>query len=221
MIAGRRARVARPFRSPCMTPAFDLDAPCASIARAIDTAGHGVVPHFIDGALTAALRRRALALDAADALHAAGVGRGRSWMRDPAVRGDRIHWLDESEASAAEHALLDALEGLRRALNERLMLGLFEVEAHYALYPAGAHYAPHRDRFRDDDARVVSCVLYLNDGWQPHEGGMLRLHVEPVALDVLPRGGTLVAFRADRTLHEVLPATRTRLSIAAWFRRRS
>jgi len=92
---------------------------------------------------------------------------------------------------------------------------------HYALYPPGAGYARHRDRFRDDDARVLSCVAYLNDRWGPHDGGALRLHLDGGPRDVAPIGGTLVAFLADRVEHEVLPATRQRLAVAGWFRSRA
>ena len=66
---------------------------------------------------------------------------------------------------------------LRDALNRRLLLGLHELEAHYALYPAGAHYDRHRDRFRDDDARVLSAVLYLNRDWTEADAGALRLYL--------------------------------------------
>jgi SM-20-related protein len=49
----------------------------------------------------------------------------------------------------------------------------------------------------------------------------LRLHLADGATrDVLPVGGTLVAFLAADFEHEVLPATRQRLALARWFRRR-
>ena len=95
-----------------------------------------------------------------------------------------------------------------------------EVEAHYAIYPPGTRYGRHRDRFRDDDARVLSCVLYLNDAWTHDDGGALRLYDGDGAIDVLPEGGRLVAFLSADFEHEVLPARRERLSIAGWFRRR-
>ena len=38
--------------------------------------------------------------------------------------------------------------------------------------------------------------------------------------DVLPVAGTLVCFLSDRFDHEVLPATRERLALTGWFRRR-
>jgi len=112
---------------------------------------------------------------------------------------------------------------LREQLDRELFLGLRELEAHYALYPPGARYARHRDRFRDDDARVLSAVLYLNDDWNEADGGALRLYfdtgVSTPYRDIAPHAGTLVLFLSAEFDHEVLPATRERLSVAAWFRR--
>ena len=39
-------------------------------------------------------------------------------------------------------------------------------------------------------------------------------------LDVLPEAGTLVVFLSADLPHEVLPATRERLSLTGWLRRR-
>jgi SM-20-related protein len=36
------------------------------------------------------------------------------------------------------------------------------------------------------------------------------------ALDILPQAGKLVCFRSDQIEHEVLPATRPRMSITGW-----
>ena len=116
--------------------------------------------------------------------------------------------------------MLRALDALRRALNRGLQLGLLDLEAHYAIYAPGAAYARHRDRFRDDDARAVSIVLYLNADWQSDDGGALRLFDGAHSVDIVPKSGTLVAFTSDGIEHEVLPARRTRLSVAGWFCRR-
>jgi SM-20-related protein len=50
----------------------------------------------------------------------------------------------------------------------------------------------------------------------------LRLYLEDGAhRDIFPRAGTLLLFLSAQFEHEVLPATRDRLSIACWMRQRS
>jgi len=193
----------------------------APLADAIAASGVAIVPGFLDGALTARLRARALGLDRAATFVAAGVGHGESRVRRADVRGDRIAWIDTPSDDAAERALADAFDVVRRDVNRALSLGAFDLEMHYAIYPPGAGYARHRDRFRDDDARVLSCVVYLNDAWGDGDGGALRLHLDDGARDVAPVGGTLVAFLSDRVEHEVLPAKRERLAVAGWYRKRT
>ena len=191
---------------------------CAAIAED----GLAIEPGFVPPPLVASLAAEARRCAAAGEFHAAGVGRGAMRVERGDVRGDRILWLDECMHAAAGRAALDAFETLRLALNRELFLGLFSFEGHYALYPPGARYLRHRDRFRDDDARVVSCALYLNAGWRDTDGGALRIHFPDGATrDVLPRSGTLACFLADRYEHEVLPARRDRLALAGWFRRRT
>ena len=107
-------------------------------------------------------------------------------------------------------------------MNRRLFLGLEDFESHFALYPPGAFYLRHLDRFRDDDRRMVSAVVYLNQGWLPEHGGHLRMYLDGnVDYDVLPIGGCLVVFLSGEIPHEVMPATRDRLSLTGWFRRRA
>ena len=153
--------------------------------------------------------------------------RRRAWAEARRARCARTSAAIASAGSTSGHAtpperiLLAALEALRIAVNRELTLGLWRYEGHYALYPPGARYARHVDRFRDDDARVLSVVLYLNRDWHADEGGALRIgrRAGP-ARDVLPAGGTLVAFLAAEFEHEVLPATRSRLAVSGWFRTR-
>ena len=190
-----------------------------TLAEAIADDGVAVVPGWLVDVLVSRLRARAAQLDAAGRFAPAGIGRGATRAHRDDVRGDRVCWFDDDDP--AERELAAALERVRRDVNRTLALGAFELEMHYAIYPAGAGYVRHRDRFRDDDARVLSCVVYLNDAWRDDEGGALRLHLPGGARDVPPRGGTLVAFLADRVEHEVLPATRDRCSVAGWFRRRA
>jgi len=197
------------------------DASVASVCAAIAAETCAVVADFLPPPVIAALAAEAHRRDAAGEFRIARIGRGRDRVERSDIRGDRTLWLDEQVPAPAERPLWQALERLRLALNEATLLGLFAFEGHYALYPPGARYRRHRDRFRDDDARVLSCVLYLNEAWTAAEGGALRVYLSgDDARDVFPTGGTLVCFPADRYEHEVLPATRERLAISGWFRRR-
>ena len=130
-----------------------------------------------------------------------------------------------TQASAAQQACRDRIEALRSTLNRELLLGLFEYEGHLALYPPGARYHKHLDQFLDIGTRTVSCVLYLNRDWQAADGGQLRIYTDPddpgYYEEVLPQGGTLVTFLSARYLHEVMPATRERMSLTGWLKRRS
>ena len=193
----------------------------AALVAGIADRGYAVVRAALPLAIIAALRERALALDGCGAMTRGGVGRGAARREHADMRGDRIAWLADRPRDAAETTAFALLEDLRSACNRALTLGLFEFESHYALYPPGAGYARHRDRFRDDDARVLSFVLYLNDGWRPGDEGALRLHLDNGdTLDVAPVGGTLVAFLSEAFDHEVLPAKRPRIALTGWFRRR-
>jgi SM-20-related protein len=204
-----------------MPPAGPPDVVLTGLVDGVARNGYAITPAFLPVAIIAVLRQRALALDDSGVLAPAGIGRGESRRLATDVRGDRIAWLDEIEVSPEEKVVRAAFEALRVAMNRGLMMGLERLDAHYAIYPPGARYARHLDRFRNDDARVLSCVLYLNEAWAPEDGGALRLFVAgDVSVDVLPEGGTLAVFLAGRFEHEVLPAQRTRVSLTAWFSRR-
>jgi SM-20-related protein len=220
----RFTMVDAPMRSDPIASAADAAAPAVErLVAGVTRHGYGIEPAFVPAADVAALRDDVLSSDARGALEPAGVGRGTGHAVDSAIRGDRILWLDLRATSAAAARVAEALETVRQAMNRDLALGLLAFEGHYALYPAGAGYARHRDRFRDDDTRVLSVVLYLNDTrWCEGDGGALRLHLgDGRVRDVLPHGGTLVVFLAERFVHEVLPASRPRVSMAGWFRRRA
>ena len=137
------------------------------------------------------------------------------------VRRDSTLWFDPTLLTANQNLLWSRLEALRLGLNERLMLGLWELEGHFAHYPPGGFYRKHLDRFQSDDARTVSIVFYLNENWQPADGGSLRIYEGEKTTDIEPRAGRLVCFLSERIEHEVLEAFKDRKSFAGWYRRRS
>ncbi|SFW37725.1 MULTISPECIES: 2OG-Fe(II) oxygenase [Pseudomonas] len=175
---------------------------------------------FLPDALTRALAAECRQRAAEGELAPAAVGRGPFSEIREGIRGDRIQWIEPGQAPACDR-YLGVMDSLREAMNRGLFLGLEDFESHFALYPPGAFYLKHVDRFRDDDRRAVSAVLYLNDDWLPEHGGQLRMYLEDgVERDVVPVGGCLVVFLSGDIPHEVLPATQDRLSLTGWFRRR-
>jgi len=149
----------------------------------------------------------------------AGVGRGDAHAIDESVRRDRIHWLQGADVASA--GFLAAMEQLRQQLNQELFLGLFRYECHYASYAPGAFYRRHRDAFRGERNRKLSTVFYLNNDWQPQDGGELVIYHDDeqrVVERVKPLANRLVLFLSEEFPHEVLPSTRERFSIAGWFR---
>ena len=198
----------------------------ARLAAELGEAGFSVAEGFLDPAEVARLARGLRAQWKDGRLRHAGIGRGPTFRIAPEIRDDRVRWLDPTTATHAERGYFERMEALRLALNQALYLGLFDFEAHLAVFPPGARYLAHLDRFASAPHRVVSTTLYLNDAdWSDEDGGQLRLYVDGDAegrtVEVLPRGGTLALFLSDRILHEVLPARRDRLSIAGWFTRRA
>lgn len=186
--------------------------------------GWAVAEGFLAPQEIAALAEEVRQLQDAGAFRQAGIGRGAEHGVRGEVRGDRIHWLSEEALTPAQVSYWSRMEELRQELNRELFLGLASFEAHYAVYPPGAFYRKHLDRFARSDERTISSVLYLNAGWSEEQGGQLRLYLPRRSeehRDVVPRAGTFVAFRSDTVYHEVLPATDFRLSVTAWFRRRS
>ncbi|RMS12163.1 2OG-Fe oxygenase family oxidoreductase [Pseudomonas coronafaciens pv. coronafaciens] len=175
---------------------------------------------FLPEALTLELEQECRKRAAEGELEPAGVGKGPALEVREGIRGDRIQWLEAGQVQCCD-SYLELMDSLREALNRGLFLGLDDYESHFALYPPGAFYLRHVDRFRDDDKRVVSAVLYLNNAWLPEHGGQLRMYLkDDLAYDVQPTGGCLVVFLSGDIPHEVMPATRDRLSLTGWFRRR-
>ena len=144
------------------------------------------------------------------------AGIGKDGRLHDEIRRDEILWLPDSPDSPAQADLHARLSLLKDELNRELFAGLKSFEAHFAIYPAGAFYARHVDRFKADDSRVLSCVLYLNPDWSADDGGALRLHG---LSDIVPAPGRLVVFFSDEIEHEVLPARRDRFSVACWLKR--
>ena len=198
---------------------------CPPIAASLAEHGVAIELGFVPRALIRRLKAHTRRELEYGAFRPARVGSGTSARYSPEVRGDYIRWFEPTPEGAVEQELFARLERLRLCINQHAMLGLFEWEGHMACYPPGSFYRRHLDVFSHARERQVTTVLYLNDEWQPGDGGELRIFLERDSIerfvDVPPVGGTLVTFLSEQTFHAVQPAIAPRLSITGWFRTRS
>lgn len=196
--------------------------PTERIANCLATTGWYVGESVFSEALTVDLARRARMLASMQKLRAARVGRHSGAQINGQLRNDDTLWIADSPDDPVEQQAVAAVHALRLQLNESLFIGAQNAELHFARYAPGAFYTTHRDRFRDDDARVVSLVFYLNHEWASDAGGELVLYADDgkqVITRVSPRAGTMACFLSDRFPHEVLPASCERFSLTGWLRR--
>jgi len=188
--------------------------------------GYGVADDFLSPEEVAALAGTLQKRREAGEFRTAGIGNHQVTVAT-AIRGDEIRWLDPADATAEETAYLDRIQAFIEYVNQTCYLGLRDAEIHYARYPAGTFYKRHLDRFRADPVlgrrRKLSVICYLNTDWQESQGGELvvyrpRPEGSEDAIRILPTGGRLVCFESEKLEHEVLPATRERISLTGWLR---
>ncbi|SIS94963.1 2OG-Fe(II) oxygenase [Neptunomonas antarctica] len=179
---------------------------------------HGFI--VLKSALSAELVRHLLTIAAAHVtqFQPAGIGREKKHHLNNTIRTDKIRWMDPSNIT--ESAYLGEMETLRKAMNKRLFMGLFDYEANFAHYPPGAFYKKHLDAFKGQTNRVLTTVFYLNENWDETDGGDLVVYNldNQIIRHIKPDAGTLVIFLSDEFPHEVSKVFKDRYSIAGWFR---
>jgi len=146
----------------------------------------------------------------------AGIGKSQEKQLNESIRGDYIQWIDQTNTAPQILLYLERLSQLTSFLNQSLFLSLKDSEVHMTIYPIGSFYKRHLDQFKKDDHRKLSVICYLNENWRDDEGGQLRVYFPTGTKDFFPKAGRLVCFRSDLLEHEVLPATRERLSLTGW-----
>jgi SM-20-related protein len=199
--------------------------PVEEFLNAMERDGWAVLPMSLSAAEASHLRSECSASYQSGAFRRAAVGRGTAVQIREDIRRDEVMWIEPGESSTHQTRYLASLETLRLALNQRFFLGLFDYEGHFALYQEGAFYKAHLDRHAGTQDRIVTIILYLNEGWKAGDGGELKLWTSPEGREggyelIEPRMGTMVCFMAEDFWHEVLPANKQRASITGWFRQR-
>ncbi len=192
-----------------------------SILDSIANKGWAVENNFFEEGLLKGLLEECKQLHAKGNFKKAAIGKGQQQQVINEVRGDAILWFDEQILSPYQQLFYNKISQLKQAINQDFFLGLKQFECHFAIYPTGSFYKRHTDRFQNTDSRQISCILYLNEGWQEAYGGQLRLYTESEGEenfnDVKPQWGTFACFRSDIP-HEVLSTTKERYSITGWLK---
>lgn len=178
--------------------------------------GYAVIDNFLSEQEVEAILEVADFRNALLQFGKAGIGKHQNKQINESIRGDYIQWIDKEKSVVPITVYLKKLEELTQYINQTLFLSLKDYEVHMTVYPAGSFYKRHLDQFKADDHRKLSIICYLNPNWKKEEGGQLRMYLPNMVKDILPLAGRLVCFRSDQIEHEVLPATRERLSMTGW-----
>lgn len=189
-----------------------------SIVDQILAKNFAVIHGLIDQSTLQGLYDQLLSLNDKHQFAHAGIGAKSNFKQNGAIRSDQIHWLDEQSNHTAERKFFELIDGLRRYLNRTCYTGIHESEFHYARFETGAFYKRHIDRFSNDNARKFSVITYLNPNWIESDGGELVLYLKEETITIEPVWGRTVIFPSHFIEHEVLPSTRTRLSLTGWLK---
>ena len=124
----------------------------------------------------------------------------------PAMHDAGSFPLSEVEVGPGLQVLFDALDGpeFRRMVEGKFGL---DLEGKPTMFTVRGHCDARDGRIHTDSKKkIITVLLYLNEGWQ-EDGGRLRLlrsgdDLNAVAAEVSPAFGTLLVFRrSDRSFH--------------------
>ena len=168
------------------------------------------------------LRRECQQLEQDGAMKKAAIGFGHEKAVQSEIRGDSTFWLSEDSNNTTHRHFLEALCAIREELNRGLFLGLRREEAHFAIYPAKTGYQKHVDNHRRQGHRLITFILYLNEGWKKDDGGALSIFApenkSELLTQIAPQMGTFVLFCSDVFPHQVEESFAPRRSLTGWFR---
>ena len=178
-----------------------------------------VVDNFISDDFFDSIQRYFLQLLDDNEFSKAAIGSSEKRQIESSIRGDFIYWLDRQEDRDLS-PLFNLLDETVQQLKQQLFLSLSDYEFHFAMYPPGTGYEKHVDQFQGKNNRIISMLIYLNEGWKPGDGGELKIYrqdgeeilVEPIAK-------RLVMFKSDTVPHEVMPTRISRKSLTGWLLR--
>lgn len=179
-----------------------------------------VIDDFLDEECYATIRSYFLQKLGQDEFHKAGVGNVNPMIISE-KRGDFAYWLDRKEDSELK-IFFDLLDELIFFLKRNFYLPINDEEFHFAHYPPGAQYEKHLDSFKEASGRLMSVVIYLNEGWETGDGGELEIfHKDGTSTIVEPVKRRAAIFKSDSVEHQVLATSVNRYSLTGWLLNRN
>ncbi len=169
-----------------------------------------VIDDFIDNNLYKEIKK--FLFDKLDAFDQAGIGALDQNIIKKTIRGDKTYWLNKERDSEIKD-FWDLLAETKNTLNRYCYLSLSGDEFHLAHYPSGGYYARHLDQFDGRNNRMISMIIYLNENWQPGNGGQLQILDKNRELQLVePIAKRCVSFNSDQVPHAVLKSFKDRYS---------
>lgn len=178
----------------------------------------GLSDDFLGTVLSKQLQGNLLQLLQKKQFKAAGIGHKKDFIKDKLIRSDLIYWLDRKHNDAHENTFFNLMDRFVQYLNQTCYTGITSYEFHYAFYDKGSFYKKHLDQFKNNNSRMYSMIMYLNEDWQPNDGGELCVYPFGKAQIISPLNGKCVFFKSDQLEHEVLLSHQPRMSITGWLK---
>lgn len=147
----------------------------------------------------------------------AGIGTSAQNQVLRSVRGDVTYWLD-SQRDLTLQPFWELVNETITVFNRYCYLSLSGFEFHMAHYAPGRGYEKHIDQFGLRNNRMISMVIYFNEGWKCGDGGELELEDSTGKSYVItPLRNRCVMFKSADVPHAVLEARKSRYSLTGWF----
>lgn len=173
-----------------------------------------IIDHFLRDELYAEIR--SFFLDMLPKFNEAGIGADAEKQINNKIRGDFTYWLDRKRDNHLK-TYWGLVDETMQMFNRYCYLSLSGYEFHLAHYPSGGHYDKHLDQFERRNNRMISVVIYLNEGWQNGDGGELEIfEKDGSSFLVEPLAARCVMFKSAEVPHAVLKAHKSRFSLTGW-----
>lgn len=146
----------------------------------------------------------------------AGIGALESNVIRHDIRGDHTYWLDRKRDEDL-NSFWSIIDETMHVFNRYCFLSLSGYEFHLANYPPGSEYKKHLDQFDNRSNRMITIILYLNEGWKKGDGGELEIFLhDHDSVIIEPLGGRCVIFKSAELPHRVLASHKNRYSLTGW-----